>query len=112
MLIHVDEVQDHVVYPGTPRRNLSVAQLFEAALAKGEGKVASNGAFCAVTAPRTGRSPKDKFVVRGPVSERLIDWSTNQAMEPDQFDALFAKFADYVHDRECYVFNGYAGADP
>jgi phosphoenolpyruvate carboxykinase (ATP) len=86
--------------------------LFEAALAKGEGKVASNGAFCAVTAPRTGRSPKDKFVVRGPVSERLIDWSTNQAMEPEQFDALFARFADYVHDRECYVFNGYAGADP
>ena len=112
MQTHVDELREHVVYPKLPRRNLSVAQLFEAALSRDEGHVASNGAFCAVTAPRTGRSPKDKFIVRGSLSDGLVDWDSNQSMTPEQFDALFSRFADYVHDRECFIFNGYAGADP
>lgn len=112
MLVHIDELQEHVVYPGIPRRNLSVAQLFEAALKRGEGVVASNGAFTAITAPRTGRSPRDKFVVKSGRSADLVDWENNQAIDPEQFDALFCRFADYVHERECFVFNGFAGADP
>lgn len=109
--IHSDETTEHVVYPGIPRRNLEFAELFEYAVLRGEGKVASNGAFCAITAPRTGRSPNDKFVVRTPKTEERVDWSKNQAMDRATFDRLFNRFADYVNERECFVFNGYAGAD-
>lgn len=112
MYIHSDEIMEHVVYPGTPRRNLEFAELFEYAIQRGEGLVASNGAFCAVTAPRTGRSPNDKFVVRSEATEDTVDWTRNQAMEPEVFDRLFNRFAEHVHERECFVFNGYAGADP
>lgn len=111
-MIHSDEVTEHVVYPGTPRRNFEFAELFEYAIQKGEGKVASNGAFCAVTAPRTGRSPNDKYIVKTASTADTVDWSRNQAMDPDVFDRLFNRFADRVQDSECFVFNGYAGADP
>ena len=111
LIIHTDEITEHVVYPGTPRRNLGFSELFEYAVQRNEGKIASNGAFCAITAPRTGRSPNDKFVVRTPFSEGRVDWTRNQAMEPEVFDRLFNRFADYVQERECFVFNGYAGAE-
>ncbi len=101
-----------MVYPGIPRRNLKFAELFEYAVQRGEGKVASNGAFCAVTAPRTGRSPNDKFVVKTPNTENLVDWTRNKPMTPEAFDRLFNRFADHVHERECFIFNGFAGADP
>lgn len=112
MIIHSDEITEHVVYPGTPRRNLKFAELFEYAVQRGEGKVASNGAFCAITAPRTGRSPNDKFIVKTDNTASKVDWNRNQDMAPEVFDRLFNRFADYVHERECFVFNGFAGADP
>jgi len=112
VIIHSDEITEHVVYPGTPRRNLGFAELFEYAVQRKEGTVASNGAFSAVTAPRTGRSPQDKFIVKTPAAADNVDWNRNQAMEPQVFDRLFNRFADYVHERECFMFNGYAGADP
>lgn len=111
MIIHTDEFTEHVVYPGTPRRNLGFAELAEYAVQRCEGKFASNGAFCAVTAPRTGRSPGDKFVVKSHTTADVVDWTKNQAMEPEVFDRLFNRFADYVQERECFVLNGYAGAD-
>src|SRR5690606_36508086 len=107
--IHNDEITEHVVYPGIPRRNLGFAGLFEYGVQRGEGKVASNGAFCAVTAPRTGRSPNDKSVVKSVSTEDAVDWSKNQPMDPQAFDRLFNRFAEYVHERECFIFNGFAG---
>ena len=54
--------------------NLSPAQLYERALARGEGRLAHMGGFTAVTAPHTGRSPKDKFTVKESVTGGSIDW--------------------------------------
>ncbi len=112
MFIQSDEISEHVVYPGIPRRNLDFAELLEYAIKGNEGRLASNGAFCAVTAPRTGRSPNDKFVVKSSATEDKVDWSKNQAIDQETFNRLFDRFADYVHERECFMFNGYAGADP
>ena len=51
-------------------RNLSTPQLVEAAIARGEASLASNGALVALTGARTGRSPRDKFLVKDAVDRR------------------------------------------
>jgi phosphoenolpyruvate carboxykinase (ATP) len=46
--------------------NLAAPVLIQHAIRRGEGQLADMGPFCSVTAPHTGRSPNDKFVVREP----------------------------------------------
>jgi phosphoenolpyruvate carboxykinase (ATP) len=59
---------------GVVHLNLPPAALYEHALARGEGHIAAGGAFAAVTAPHTGRSPNDKFTVRDAETEKTIEW--------------------------------------
>lgn len=92
--------------------NLSGPTLIEHALARGEGVLGSNGQLIVDTRPHTGRSPKDKFFVREPSSEAHIDWSeTNQAIDPERFDALWERVTAYLSEREVYALDCYAGAD-
>ncbi|MDH3606983.1 MAG: phosphoenolpyruvate carboxykinase (ATP), partial [Acidimicrobiia bacterium] len=88
--------------------------LYEHSLAAGVGSIAHQGALVVDTVPYTGRSPKDKFVVRYPETEAEIWWGdVNHPMEPDVFDALYAKTAAYLASRDrLYVQDNYAGADP
>ncbi len=93
--------------------NLSSAELVEHALGRGEGQLAENGAFLAVTGRHTGRSPRDKFIVREPSSEAHVDWGpVNQPFEPAQFDRLYARVLAYLQGRELFVQDCFAGADP
>src|SRR5690349_4616290 len=54
--------------------NLTATVLIENAVRRGEGQFADMGPFCAVTAPHTGRSPNDKFLVQEPASQGDVDW--------------------------------------
>jgi phosphoenolpyruvate carboxykinase (ATP) len=101
-----------VAVPGHAIRNISVAQLIEYAVTHQEGHLVSNGALNAITAPRTGRSPKDKFIVKSGEAEKLIHWGANAALDPRHFDALFSRVAEYVRQRTMFVFDGFSGADP
>jgi len=93
--------------------NLRTAALYEAAIRRGEGHVAAGGPFLAFTAPHTGRSPNDKFVVREPSSEANIWWGkVNQPMEPAAWDRLTADVMAYLAGRELFVRDVFAGADP
>src|SRR3989449_10832592 len=79
----------------TPQRavhwNLGPPELYEHAVRRGEGMIAEGGAFCAVTAPHTGRSPNDKFIVREPSAAGDVWWSrVNQPLEAEQFERLKA----------------------
>ncbi|RUS43916.1 phosphoenolpyruvate carboxykinase (ATP) [Cohnella sp. AR92] len=97
----------------TVRRQLSVAELVETALAKGEAQLTSVGALRAATGTFTGRSPKDKYIVREPETAGLIDWgSVNQPISAEHFDRLYTKAIAYMKDRELFQFDGFAGADP
>lgn len=97
----------------TSRRNLPVVKLVEAALSQGEGKLSSAGALQVLTGKYTGRSPKDKFIVRESETEDHIAWGgVNQALTPEQFDSLYEKMMNYMEYRRLFVFDGYAGADP
>ena len=93
--------------------NLRAPMLIEQAVARGEGGLAAGGAFVARTGEHTGRSPKDKFTVREPSTESEIAWGdVNVPLEPRQFDGLKAKMFDYLKDRDVFVQDLYAGADP
>ena len=96
------------------RRNLPAAVLVEEALARGEGRLASNGAFVATTGDRTGRSPKAKFLEDTPEIHANVWWgAVNQPMSPETFDALEALARERMASRDrVYVFDGFVGADP
>ncbi len=99
---------------GTPLHvDLSVAELVERALARGEAVLTADGALRATTGKYTGRSPRDKFIVRHAQSRIDVDWGkVNQPMSPEHFDRLRRKVEDHLARREHYVTHGFAGADP
>jgi len=86
--------------------------LVEAAVARGEGSLGKGGALLCSTGQFTGRSPKDKFVVRTPSVEHSIWWENNRAMAPAAFDRLRADMVAHMQGREYFVQDLYAGADP
>jgi phosphoenolpyruvate carboxykinase (ATP) len=92
--------------------NLSPAELYERALARGEGRIAHMGAFAAVTAPHTGRSPNDKLTVREPVTEKTVDWGkVNVAFERGAYERLKGDVIAYLEGQELFVRDCRAGAD-
>lgn len=94
-------------------RNLPVSVLTERALAKGEGILSNTGALVVYTGKYTGRSPNDKFVIDAPSVHDEIDWGkVNVPMSEDKFDAIYKRACAYLQNREIYIFDGFAGADP
>lgn len=97
---------------GAVHYNAIEPALVEMAVARGEGRLGKGGAFLCSTGPFTGRSPKDKFVVRTPLVENTIWWENNAAMAPAAFDLLHADMLAHLQGRECFVQDLHAGADP
>jgi phosphoenolpyruvate carboxykinase (ATP) len=94
-------------------RNLSASSLVEQSIQRGESRMVSNGALVAYTAPHTGRSPKDKFIVRDATTESKVKWTGfNQPIDPEKFDRIYEKVTHYLRGRELFVQELYCGADP
>src|SRR5437667_5218497 len=99
--------------PGRVHANLSPAQFIELAVQRGEGLLASTGAFVGYTGSRTGRSPRDRFVVSDAATKGEIWWGpVNKPFEPAAFDRLHAKVLQYFQGRELFVTDGWGCADP
>ena len=93
--------------------NMQVAQLVEAALARGEARLAANGALVATTGARTGRSPKDKFTVDDGSTHSVVDWGkVNKPISSERFEALLERVTAHLSERELFVQDLYCGADP
>jgi phosphoenolpyruvate carboxykinase (ATP) len=93
--------------------NPSQAVLAEQALARGEGTLSDRGALVFATGKYTGRSPKDKFIVREPSCEAEIDWGdVNQPFTPEAFDALYERVREHLQGREVWVQDVFGGTDP
>lgn len=91
--------------------DLPVPLLYEHTLRRAEGTVAHKGPLAVNTAPYTGRSPKDKYLVREPETEQEIWWGdVNHPIEPETFAALYDRVAGYLVERELYVQDLYVGA--
>ena len=93
--------------------NPTTAQLYTEALRRGDGALAHGGPLVVDTGAHTGRSPKDKFVVREPASEGRIWWGeVNQPLEEESFDRLRGKVVSFLEAQEpLYVVDHFAGAD-
>ncbi|SPJ24945.1 phosphoenolpyruvate carboxykinase [Palleronia abyssalis] len=97
---------------GTVYYNLTEPQLMETALDRGEGKLGQGGTLLVSTGKHTGRSPKDKFVVKTPSTEDTIWWENNPPMDPAKFDALKADMLEHMKGRDYFVQDLFGGADP
>ena len=81
--------------------NLVTAQLVEAALARGEGRLSADGPLVVETGVHTGRSAQDKFIVRDTETESTVWWGkSNKPMDPAHFAALKADFFAALADRD------------
>ena len=92
--------------------NLTEPALVEAALTRGEGKLGKGGAFLVTTGKFTGRSPKDKHVVKTPSVAEKIWWDNNAEMSPEGFDALYEDMIAHMKGRDYFVQDLVGGADP
>jgi phosphoenolpyruvate carboxykinase (ATP) len=98
---------------GTVHWNPSTAQLYMDAVRRGEGRIVEGGPLAVDTGVHTGRSPKDKFVVREPGSEDRIWWGdVNADISEESFEGLREKVVAHLVERELYVVDAFAGADP
>jgi phosphoenolpyruvate carboxykinase (ATP) len=92
--------------------NLSPARLYEEAMARDEGRLVHMGAFAAVTAPHTGRSPNDKYTVDDPTTTDSVDWGkVNVPISEDSYRLLKEGVIEYLNGQELFVRDAQAGAD-
>ncbi|MEN9334242.1 MAG: phosphoenolpyruvate carboxykinase [Bacteroidota bacterium] len=93
--------------------NLSPAELVEETISLEQGSLTSTGAIAIDTGEFTGRSPKDKFIVKDSQTENSVWWSQfNIPFESAKFDRLFERMQAYLTGREVYVRDAYVCADP
>ncbi|WP_258104794.1 phosphoenolpyruvate carboxykinase (ATP) [Marinoscillum sp. MHG1-6] len=92
--------------------NLTAAELTEDAVRLGEGHLTDTGALMCDTGKFTGRSPKDRFIVKDDLTKDKVWWGDiNIPMEPDHFERIYNKMIGYLEDKTVYVRDAYAGAD-
>src|SRR5258705_10595178 len=108
------DLKDHGITVAEIHRNLSPSKLYEHAIRyEKDASIAENGALVAYSGLKTGRSPKDKRVVKNAASENDIWWgAVNIPLDPRTFDINRQRAQDYLNTRErLYCFDGFAGWD-
>ncbi|MEM1321458.1 MAG: phosphoenolpyruvate carboxykinase (ATP) [Bacteroidota bacterium] len=94
--------------------NLQPAALVENAISSGLGRLSSTGALVVKTGKFTGRSPKDRFIVKDSITENTVDWGDiNLPISEASYQQLYKKIIDYKDSLdEIYVREAQAGANP
>ena len=95
------------------RNNAGTAELYERAIAGGEASVAEGGALVVRTGAHTGRSARDKFIVKDDETRDTVNWgSFNAPLSRARFGILRQRILDYLRTRQTFVQDLHAGADP
>ncbi|GHT31274.1 phosphoenolpyruvate carboxykinase [ATP] 2 [Planctomycetales bacterium] len=94
-------------------RNASPALLYEDAITREQAAVTDAGALINSSGEKTGRSPKDKRIVKNPESEKDIWWgSVNMPMSQEDFNESKARAIDYLNTKDqLYIVDAFAGWD-
>ncbi|OOE34802.1 phosphoenolpyruvate carboxykinase (ATP) [Salinivibrio kushneri] len=103
-------------------RNPSYEQLFEEETKPGlegyeKGVVTELGAVAVDTGIFTGRSPKDKYIVRDDTTRDTVWWSDqgkndNKPIDQAVWKDLKALVTDQLSGKRLFVIDGYCGANP
>jgi len=108
----IRQLEEMGIKPSTTYCNLSQEEWKEKELKRNEGRLSSNGTVIVNTGIYTGRSPKDRFIVKNESNKDLIDWGEiNQPLSEDTFDVLESAIKKEMNGKELFVFDGFAGAD-
>ena len=84
--------------------NLSSNQLIKETLQKNQGTLTSNGTLVIKTGKFTGRSPKDRFIVKDTITSQTVDWNDiNQPFDEERFDILQEKLINYLNGKDLYI---------
>ena len=96
------------------KANLGTAALVEEAIRNGEGRMAAHGPLVVETGKHTGRSAKDKFIVRDAETENTVWWGkVNAPMTPEHFAALKEDFLAALGEKgTLYVADLFGGSQP
>lgn len=99
---------------GAVHENLPPPRLVEAAVRRREGMISESGALVVKTGKRTGRSPKDRFIVENEATRDTVAWGdVNKPFSTESFEKLLQQAGTYLENLdELYVVDAYAGADP
>ncbi len=93
--------------------HLPTPALYEEAIRRREGVLAHLGPLVVRTGHHTGRSPRDRFLVKEPTSEAEIYWGEeNQPISPERFEILYSRLCAYLQSKEVFVQECYVGAHP
>ena len=111
--LHEVDLSAHGLHPtGAVHRNPTTAHLYTDALVHGDGRLAETGPIVFDTGRFTGRSPKDKHIVREPESEDRIWWGGNNEISEEHYENVRDKVVSYLSGEDLYVVDAFAGADP
>ena len=109
------DLSSHGITVADVRRNLPPAELYAEALRREpDAALADSGALIAYSGAKTGRSPKDKRVVRHPASEHDVWWGpVNVPIDEETFQINVERAKDYLNTRPfLYCVDAFAGWDP
>jgi phosphoenolpyruvate carboxykinase (ATP) len=107
----ISQLEEMDIRLGKVMRNLSVPQLIEIAIQRGEGMLSSTGALSVKTGKFTGRSPDDRYIVDDETTHNKIDWGKiNHPISENNFEKIFSRMKKNVQGKEFYIFDGFVGA--
>jgi len=107
----ISQLEEMNIRLGKVMRNLSVPQLIEIAIQRGEGTLSSAGALSVKTGKFTGRSPDDRYIVDDETTHNKIDWGKiNHPISENNFEKIFSRMKKNVQGKEFYIFDGFVGA--
>ena len=107
-----NELSNLGIFDVTAHWNLSPQKLTQISLDKNQAQLADSGAISVNTGEFTGRSPKDRFVVKDSLTENSVWWGeVNIPFSPEKYNKLYNKVTSYLKGKEVFVRDVYACAD-
>ncbi len=92
-------------------RNISIPSLIEFAVKRGEGVLSDSGALVVNTGKYTGRSPKDRFIVKDNITKDKLNWDEiNLPIDEQIFNKIYNDVLKYLNQKDLFIFDGFVGA--
>ncbi len=107
------ELEKYGIKNATAHWNLDPETLQKITVEKGMGVESENGTLAINTGKFTGRSPKDRFLVKDDYTKDRIWWGRiNKPISPENFGKLYNEVVNYLSGKEIYVRDAAVCADP